>query len=478
MSTVRTEQRIRKILDEIDFNSIEMNEDVPNLRLEIENCVGAHKDIWKDNDLSHFTKHGMEHSLKIYELFKDFEDMYKWSNYEKAMFFVCSLIHDIGMQYNQWATKPTSHGKSFVWQSLNLTEFKPPISHNLVRENHVIFAFSMIEAHYEKRVDWTSPRSFGSGSDSFLGFLYEASAISSAHSGEEYWDKIKNGEEFNNNMYRGDHQSFRPRLLATMLRFCDELDGCKYRVPNPENLHKEDLPFESKIHWLACYFTESVIVDVTSRTISLNWSVDTKSGELSTEIKDFLEKVRLKRILKEYEKCKDMLEKSVGTPENFAFKIQINPTPILKPISYFDSKIEILREYMSNESLSQYSGRNTVIGEKKTFKPSKVMPVSVQNAPVSYEECKNAIEATAKWYRANRTSRHMVLSNNQHTNYFVSSRALVSDVNLNKKIVEYLVNLYESKSIDLVVAVGTSPISFAQNLALRLNISFTSMFPG
>ena len=59
--------------------------------------------IWENVDLDNYTDHSLKHSLAIIDYFLQLDkSVYNWSSYERFIFAISSLIHDIGMQYNKW----------------------------------------------------------------------------------------------------------------------------------------------------------------------------------------------------------------------------------------------------------------------------------------------------------------------------------------------------------------------------------------
>src|SRR5688500_6333290 len=90
---------------------------------ELRQACAAHGSIWEVPDDPNYTDHGFHHSERIVHHFMSLNPRYEWSDYEKVVFGIAALMHDIGMQYRSWSKQAaTTTAEQPIWRALNLDD--------------------------------------------------------------------------------------------------------------------------------------------------------------------------------------------------------------------------------------------------------------------------------------------------------------------------------------------------------------------
>ena len=413
---------------------------------------------WKQIKLEHFTNHNLAHSLKIIDYFYQLEPLYKWSQYEKFIFVTAALIHDIGMQYNDWkSSKPNIKG--FPAQ---------PLSNDLVRKQHAELGFKLINSILRKNYEFLFPGEILFGQQGQNTSLYHASYIAFSHSGNLILKKLIQESTWKSREIGGE--TFRPRLLAGTLRLCDEFDSDYQRILQPEKIYSWDLSPDSKRHWLACLFVENTSLKIENNVVKINifWQVpDDADEELQKNIKLIISKMREVKIKHEigvvrkfYETCDEhqlireySLNKLPPQPIKFPFKI----TPEIKTL--INQTLKNSSQYVT-KSISGVTRTSSDIFDKS--------PIIPQRKEANLEL------ALSEWFDENKETGHYeLINNNEHTDTYLNCRTLVSDQTLLRLIAEKILLTHNSHNINSVLAVGTSAIPLSVILAYRLKAAVT-----
>ncbi len=454
---------------------------------ELRCCLGAHRDIWHRVDLTNYTVHGLAHSLNILSYFEQLGQIYiddiylpkkGWSDYEKLVFAMAALIHDVGMQYNSWAELPTADGKGYIWQKLQTPS--PPLDENEVRKHHVDFGASLVAAEVFSQRAWVTPPGFCTGTATPLNLLFRAHAIAFAHSDGKCWEACKCPAE---TIYKscpepGNH-AYRPRLLAGTLRLCDELDGHYARVASPDRLWAQTVPPLSRLHWLACYYVVNTVLRIENNVacVTLKWRVPKDaSPQFVDQIRDLLAEMRERKILNTVKQIREMYEHS---GDNYPLELRVEglkepPIPFVQPVT--DQLVDLVANFRTQLSQAQPPApspcprREECAAETIAIESRIEPPAPVRPLPSSVED------QLKEWFLGHRTLKHVELASGAHTDTYIHCRSLVSNQTLVRSLTDHLCEKYKTSGIRTIIAVGTSAIPLAVNLAFRLNASITFTF--
>ena len=409
--------------------------------------------IWSKNRLWQFTDHGLPHShrllSKVLELssFLEASPNCELSPYEKLIVVMAGLLHDIGLQYENFVD--------------NSRDGRGILAPQQIRDLHCKLGLEMIEDtatedSRNSRKGPLPPLLQDQGHRETL--LDHASKIAFAHQGGELWTALK-GEPFDDRQFGN---SFRPRLLAALLRLGDELDCDVRRVPDIYELQSSRLPTESQMHWATCYYIHDVQVDTKRGILTLlRWRVprprgqpDPSSGKQATLIEELITTVRKNHIDSEFEQCHGYLLGAVANGGPPAYRVELLPP----------SQVNLLESVPSDVERLLVSRRVT----------TQVMVDNLRRLSAKDEDRTDAYRLVhPDLYRL-----HVVLESGTHTNTFLRCRALVTDSRFCRRLVDLLVEHYRSEGINSLCAVGTSALTLATVLAQRLGAELTFTFGG
>lgn len=419
--------------------------------------------IWKNISLLEYTNHNLEHSLKIVNYFLELNSINKWSNYEKLLFVTASLIHDIGMQYNVWAQNFNSKSS---WPSA-------PLSHDEVRNQHIDLGskliFEQIEGKYKDRY----PYQFVIDKEGHKSVLYNAAHIAFAHSGEKYLNKLKTDVSWEAREFEGN--TYRPRLLAGTLKLCDELDGNFSRVKEPNKINTWKMNDISKMHWLACIFIESNTIEIKNNKVYIEmlWRVPAKASKKKiSQIKDFIAKTRESKIRGEiefikrfYSQCK---EENGG---DFILK-PLKDQPIRSHLTINGDLYQIIDKVLSGTMDKEVIEKVEMIKSQPIINRQESIKIDLDH--LSLADIGKLKSKLIKWFDENKETQHYELVNrNEHTDTYLNCRSIVYDQELLRGLANLIWRKYKGKKIKSILAVGTSAIPIAVNLANRLRCSVT-----
>ena len=433
------------------------------------------EDMWEDVDLNNFTDHGIGHSLAIIDYFLQLdEDIYNWSNYEKFIFAISSLIHDIGMQYNKWGC------------SVKLSNISsPPLTPDKIRKYHTIAGYELIEKQRRNGLLNSFPgKLFDNTSWGQCNTIHHAQHIAFAHSGKRYLKKLI----IDNSTWkiRPDYQGgkFRPRLLAGTLRICDELDLNFERILQPNRIEASNLNETNRVHWLSCLFVEATELEVKKFAIYINikWQIPTTStNDQKNLIKDLLRRMRETKIKREinfvnefYEQCGENYY--CKYTKNIYVKPLSNEPSFIKVPTSFDNMVNLLKKSEKHQTFLDIPesnlfkerlnrGRKELTSCLYSGKPSNAKIIRVKSIKLE-KRLKN-------WFEENREPGHFELINGEHTDTYLYCRTLVSDQELLGVLAKHIWKLHKKHNIKNILAVGTSAIPLAVNLSFLLKCSVT-----
>lgn len=416
----------------------------------------AAEKIWENIDDEAYTIHDMRHARNVWMNVGKLSVAYDLSDYEAVLLYVSAMIHDIGMQYRRWGQSPASEGRK-VWEVLDGPDPQCMTSEE-VRKAHIDMGLALVRAECGGERVWTDPPPMTDGRDASLEFLYRAAQVAFAHSDGRLWEACAAGaSEFNSQRVQtahgGQEYEWRPRLTVGLLRFADELDGNKERVPDVEKLLSSRLDDESRKHWLSCYFVNSVDIRLADKAcdVVMNWWVPENADEsLVGAIADHLSSMRASKIMSENDVISRMY-KSTHSP-TWELRVEVSglaDTP-QRPRALREDLLEGIRAVL--------------------------IPAREERDAVAEAEDDELTKELIRWYRANRHTGHFELMSGEHTDTFLHCRRLVSDGDLQGRIVQRFVEMLKDEQVELVVAVGTTAIPIATRVAARLGSKVTFTF--
>lgn len=253
------------------ISSLELFKDLiksPYLR-EIENIRENLKELLEKPILIHFTDHSINHSDRMVKLIYDIigENNNRISEYELFILLISAYVHDIGMQI------PLAHGISKSTNELNEEDYKK------IRENHGEISAQIIEILPEKDT-YKLNLSFNKPllSDAIGSICY----IISNHQSKRIYDPCK--------VIKCPKGAIKVGLLTSILRIVDTLDCTRERV-NMNKLHQYAIPQTSIIHWVSCYYIESIIIENGLITITSTYPENLSSSHVDYLNKELVNKI-------------------------------------------------------------------------------------------------------------------------------------------------------------------------------------------
>jgi tetratricopeptide (TPR) repeat protein len=244
-------------------------------------CLGsvreAAKKFWDPPLLQNYTRHGPDHSDRIVAVLGALlEDHSKRLNdYERFILLASAYLHDIGMQSPRHAGLPEK------------SEYTPEDLY-IIRENHNDASANIIIDSITKG----SGISLGlEGCKELANYVASVCRYHRSLDLEELKDRSVGGEDV------------KLPLLAALLRLADELDA-DYRRVNIEVLKMRNIPPESKYHWWAHHYVQSVSIKNGAVELYFRFPEEYKDSDI---IKALSKKV-MESVQKQYLEVYDLLD--------------------------------------------------------------------------------------------------------------------------------------------------------------------------
>jgi len=414
--------------------------------------------IWANTKDTSFTDHGIKHSLRIIEFFLKFENIFKWHSYSKLIFILAALIHDIGMQYRYWCSKELlkiTEEEKTVFPALN------QISDKEIRMSHCVLGFNYIHQQLKSQ----SENDFTYRINSIKKYadeIFQAMHVAFSHSSasEYYKDLMTNSEKWNK--YTKKNIGYSMRILACILRLCDEFD-CSIARIEPERLPAAELDDYGQSQWLTCYFIHNVDLHIPidgsfNPYLEVQWQCPIEDDKFDNKIiKNFLLTNRIVKINVEkgivINSLTENKEEDVSKLLNLELKFIETPRP--------NASISLDQTKRTLMIASTYKNSEGNIKEENAFANESL------NAKIS-QEIQRITQKLEDWFYKSIDPRHYRLETHDHTNIFLNCRTLISDQTLMRDIGHFLYHYFKHKKIiiDCVLAVGTSAIPIATNFQI------------
>lgn len=428
------------------------------------------KEIWCSDNLTSYTDHGIEHSKRIITYFLQLKDLYHWSDYEKMLFAAAALIHDIGMQYKYWATV----------EGVSLGLPQPSLSNDNVRKNHSEIGYTLVKIQLNPLNCLKFPPALcDPNRHGHVNALNRAAHVAFAHSGDKYLNILREDEATWQSRHIEGHL-YRPRLLAGTLRLYDELDGNYTRIPQPNRIYSWELDDTAKSHWLSCLFVEhtELTIDDPVVRIKLRWQVpDDADDNLRRKILDLLKYMREAKIRNEIEVIRNFYDCCNELKHKKEFVVDTIDTEPAKFILSLDKSLvaAIDKAISLKDSVIGSSTPKGVLAESIRKQQISTVSASIEGTQIRHYDSLD--EELEDWFNINMESGHYELINKEHTDTYLKCRSLVSNQDLLRRIAAEIYKLHTDNNhqIDSVLAIGTSAIPLAVNVAFRLkcSVSFT-----
>ncbi|MHA1878647.1 MAG: HD domain-containing protein [Promethearchaeota archaeon] len=292
------------------------------LKSNLNNLIQQAEVFWGHSLFHHYTDHGIEHSKRIINILgKLLKGKSRLLNdIEKFILLGGIFFHDIGMQ----STK-------FSGVEKETTELTYQDLENIRKIHHKTSAKMIIESIKDPDLDL----GFNNFTKNFVTYIAK---ISEYH---RELDLLKLEEKIAD---RGD--DIRIRLLATLLRFADELDVDYQRIVM-ERLQLIDIPLESKLHWWSHHFVQSIIIDKGKITVIFRFPLKRKKQE---KILNYFSQNIINKIERTFNEIYDILDGyGIRLHKNIYQKKEYKPENILEPLpeellELLLEKVEIKRE--------------------------------------------------------------------------------------------------------------------------------------
>ncbi len=234
-------------------------------------CLGsvreAAKKFWDPPLLQNYTRHGPDHSDRIVAvlgaLLEDHSD--RLNDYERFILLASAYLHDIGMQSPKHAGLPEK--AAYTLEDLEI-----------VRKNHN-------EASAKIIIESLTP-----GSGISLG-LEGCKELANYVASVCRYHRSLDLEELKDRSVGGIDVKL--PLLVALLRLGDELDA-DYRRVNMEVLKMRDIPPESKYHWWAHHYVQSVSIKNGTVELSLRFPDYYKNSDISVLRNTVIETIQKK----------------------------------------------------------------------------------------------------------------------------------------------------------------------------------------
>ncbi|HII05798.1 MAG TPA: tetratricopeptide repeat protein [Methanotrichaceae archaeon] len=296
-------------------------------------CLGgikeAVKGFWDPPLLQNYTRHGPDHSERIVTVLGDLLEghSHRLNDYERFILLASVYLHDIGMQSPRHAGLPKK-------SEYSLEDME------IIRKNHN-------EATAKIIIESISP-----GSDISLG-LEGCKVLANYVVSVCRYHRSLDLEELKDTYVGG--KDVKLPLLAALLRLGDELDA-DYRRVNMEVLKMRDIPAESKYHWWAHHYVQSVSIKNGTVELYFRYPEEYKDSDI---IEALRQKV-VESVQKQYFEVYDILDGygirlyrdvKIAEEEYLPAGLELVPTDLME---YIDENVLKLVE--QSEELSRTTG--------------------------------------------------------------------------------------------------------------------------
>ena len=413
-----------------------------NLEEVVADICSFAEQIWLAPVLYDYVDHGVEHSIKVLQFAVNVfqrltncdvsnasRDVNGWclSDLEKTVLACAALIHDIGMQYEQF------RGDNVVR------------SPGEIRNEHHVIGRDMIS-------DIFAGKSRGLpaiNTDNIVhrNIIAQAAIVACAHRGD-----LPSGRD----SYYISGEEIRIGLLCGLLRVGDELDCDMTRVLNAQRLLSASLGIEERRHWLACLYVNNVYLSSAGSgflEILLQWCVPQNCNvEVENLIRELLTELRIRKMEAEFQRIAEAEYFKFGGNElACVLHVELARQPS-RNVSAVTLDVESLRHIIgSGSSNRQYMPRDSNLGHNQ-----KHMSLAKEIATTAF----NSGKIVSFW--------HHSLGAGWHTDTYIDCRQLCSDVTFRLALCYGLANGCRNSGISDVIANGSGAIMLGGYLGLLL----------
>lgn len=464
------------------------------------------------------------------------------TNYEKLLFVTAALIHDVGMQYNAWAGLRTVHGDGTkVWEVLGTPQ--PPLPDDTVRASHANLGAALCfpsKAHSELIPEMQFCVDSEASKNtlyyaSLVAFAHQAESdwYRRLQTGDNQYADKGYEEPFSPAKLAGlfrlcdelDGTTFRISAPARMFAEDVELESmrhwlsCYFVVNTVTTLCPENGLLEIELVWrLPVNASEEFRANVEEllRTMRLRKINDTcedinnvfglaehKKWKFSWSVRDLDDPIS------------ENLDAEQPLQDSVAAAVQVERAAIADArsrLTQSENSAELVNESVAPTQpapdgaeecepmiLPARSKHAEAVGEYESILADSLgdiedvpeavpdsddgtaVAASTQEPSMGAADAKTSLleQMLRTWYKQHVVYRHVELASLMHTSQYLHCRKLVSDQSLTMAVVEEIVSRLSGHRVSLVVGVGTSAISLAVNVALRLGaaVSFTFNVP-
>lgn len=427
----------------------------------------AHEFIWEHPIDRFYTDHGEGHSERVCNFAERLARFYESSGYELHLLRQAAYLHDIGMQFDFWGAQ-AGRERSTIAEELDFPA--PPLGAEEVRRRHVALGEKLVSEDIAGRRKWSVIPPFCSETSDARNALHHARLVAFAHSNGATWDSFhKPNATLNQRPDRFD-EPLRLRLLAGLFRLADELDGNRRRVPRIDQLFSLDLTDESRKHWLACFFVDSVTLEPgvdKGIKVRVHWRIPVEADSRVREaIQGFLLDWRLRRITATVADIDTMYR--AGGEGGFVRSVEVmglQDEPTDFPMDVDDR----LRSLLGIEAIEAPAPQTLLtLGDGKGgHKRSDDEQGEIDESDLELKD----------WFYSNHQLGHFMLAGGLHTDTLVQCRTWISNRQLLAAVSSRIIAELSSRGRpDVIVGVGTSALPVAVETALRLGCRVTFTF--
>lgn len=406
--------------------------------------------LWLRPKMYDFVDHGIDHSYAVLQKALEISSklgrpLGELSPLERLVLGIGALIHDVGMQYQQYPI-PGAQKKTAV----------------NVRRHHTQLGFEMVTDARDGKFHNLRGGPELALENRYGTFLHYGCVVAFAHSGDEYWKRLVRPDYAERT--EGSQQILRLRYLAALIRLADELHVEYTRIPELNFIQSPLLDAEGRAHWAACYYTQEIRISSPGTGglyMYMHWRVPENATDEDVDIiRTLLQDLRERKTNQEIQLVRQHLKLSdSGDPCFLEFKLEGDPLHCV-----IDPPPDEVRAFV-REKLQPIR-----------FGAQEPSPVNQLSASEKADGVRRHAEGFFLEGRGVESG-HWGLRTGWHTDKYVRCRELCEDVTFVRKLVAALTQHYANSGITEVVAIGSSAIRVGSVLALALNAkSFSYTF--
>jgi adenine/guanine phosphoribosyltransferase-like PRPP-binding protein len=407
------------------------------------------------------------------------KDCFNINPLESLIFFMAALIHDIGMQMKNWPLRK-SEEKDFIEffnhicpkKIRSRSSYKP----DFVKTYHGKLGNSLLELCLNETIKGFYFPFFQRDASAIL---THTKKIAFAHQDDDLLKAMLADIERNRKINIGDF-TLEPFKLIGLLKLCDEIAGDSDRIQT-EYIDRKNLTADEMKRWAVYYFVRPPRINIEERKISigLEWEIPETINNKGLElIRSFILKMRVNPI-----KCATFflydLNSYVGIDlPRCDIEISLSKKPYTISKKIVPEVITIVKKKNDIFFTTSFAEIvNDLPEREKSFLSQDSLPnynFSLSNEV--YNANGDIKSFLRNWFDENKKFGHFeLLTQKKHTDTYLDCRSLVFNQSFLDELTIKILRIINCKHLDTIIAIGTSAIPIAENIAARSwsPISFT-----